>query len=146
MKPLQENERSISDSEWNEMRIIWTLKQASSTQVINELQTKKNWSESTIKTLLRRLVKKGLLSTKKDGRRFIYTATINQTNMMFEAANDLLNKMCDMHKGQVLLKLLADSPISKVDLKQLKSEIAEKEKTAPDKVPCNCLSNKNFMC
>lgn len=58
---------NISDAEWEVMRIIWTLETASSSEVIKELQAKKDWSESTIKTLMGRLVQKGLLKTKKLG-------------------------------------------------------------------------------
>lgn len=146
MLKLPEKDNTISDSEWEVMRIIWTLKQASSTQIINELQNKKNWTESTIKTLLRRLVKKGLLKTKKDGRKFIYSATVQQTDMMIEAAKELLDRMCDMHKGEVILKLLTDSPISQHDLQKMAAIISEKEKTAPEMVPCNCLPGKERIC
>lgn len=145
VKP-QEKESTISDSEWEVMRIIWTLEPVSSTQIIHELQAKKDWSESTIKTLLRRLVQKNLLSTKKEGRHFVYTAKINQTQVMAETAQELLNRMCDMHKGEVLLQLLADSSISKNDLEKMKQKISEKEKNAPAKVPCNCLPDEKHFC
>lgn len=141
-----ETVNTISDSEWEVMRIIWTLKHATSTQIIEELQTKKDWTESTIKTLLRRLVNKGLLTTKKDGRRFIYSATVDQTEMMIEVSQELLNRMCDMHKGEVILKLLTDSPISKNGLEKMKQVIAKKEKNAPEMVPCNCLPGKEKIC
>ena len=122
MVTLQEKESTISNSEWEAMRIIWTLEPVSSTKVIQELQAKKNWSESTIKTLLRRLVKKNLLEPSKEGRHFVYSSKINlnQTQVMTEAAEELLNRMCDMHKGEVLLQLLANSPISKSDLEKIK--------------------------
>lgn len=146
MVRLQEKESTISDSEWEVMRIIWTLEPVSSTQIIQELQAKKDWSESTIKTLIHRLVKKNLLNTKKEGRHFVYSAKINQTQVMAEAAQELLDRMCYMHKGEVLLQLLTNSPISKSDLEKIKQEITAKEKSAPDKVPCNCLPGKKHFC
>lgn len=146
MVKLQEKESTISDSEWEVMRIIWTLEPVSSTKIIQELQAKKNWSESTIKTLLRRLVKKELLTTTKEGRHFIYSANVNQTQVMTEAAEELLNRMCDMHKGEVLLQLIANSPISKSDLSKIKEIIATKKKDAPYMVPCNCLPGNEKMC
>lgn len=146
MVKLQENENSISNSEWEVMRIVWTLGHASSAQIIDELQAKKNWTESTIKTLLRRLVQKDLLATKQDGRRFIYSALVNQTEVMVEAADDLLNRMCDMHKGEVILELLQKAPISKTDLQKMITVINEKEKSAPKTVPCNCLAGKEHIC
>lgn len=146
MVKLQEKESTISDSEWEIMRIIWTLEPVSSTKIIQELQAKKDWSESTIKTLLRRLVNKNLLNTTEEGRHFVYSAKVNQTQVMTEAAQELLDRMCNMHKGEVILQLLADSPISKSDLAKMKEIIAQKEKTTTDMVPCNCLPGKEHLC
>lgn len=133
MVKLQEKESTISDSEWEIMRIIWTIEPVSSTKIIQELQAKKDWSESTIKTLLRRLVNKNLLNTTKEGRHFVYSAKVNQAQVMTEAAQELLDRMCNMHKGEVILQLLADSPISKSDLAKMKQVINQKEKTFPGK-------------
>lgn len=146
MVKLQEKESTISDSEWEIMRIIWTIEPVSSTKIIQELQAKKDWSESTIKTLLRRLVNKNLLNTTKEGRHFVYSAKVNQAQVMTEAAQELLDRMCNMHKGEVILQLLADSPISKNDLAKIKQVINQKEKTAPEMVPCNCLPGKEHLC
>lgn len=146
MVKLQEKESTISDSEWEIMRIIWTIESVSSTKIIQELQAKKDWSESTIKTLLRRLVNKNLLNTTKEGRHFVYSAKVNQAQVMTEAAQELLDRMCNMHKGEVILQLLADSPISKSDLAKMKQVINQKEKTAPEMVPCNCLPGKEHLC
>lgn len=146
MVKLQEKESTISDSEWEIMRIIWTIEPVSSTKIIQELQAKKDWSESTIKTLLRRLVNKNLLNTTKEGRHSVYSAKVNQAQVMTEAAQELLDRMCNMHKGEVILQLLADSPISKSDLAKMKQVINQKEKTAPEMVPCNCLPGKEHLC
>lgn len=142
----EKNLSSISDSEWEVMRIVWTLGETNTKQILNELQAKKDWTDSTIKTLIRRLVQKGWLNTKQDGRRYIYTATVNQTEMMYNEAKTLLNRMCDMHKGEVILKLLEDAPVSKGDLMKMKKEISQKEKTAPEMVPCNCLKTGSTIC
>lgn len=142
----EKNLSSISDSEWEVMRIVWTLGETNTKQILNELQAKKDWTDSTIKTLIRRLVQKGWLNTKQDGRRYIYTATVNQTEMMYNEAKTLLNRMCDMHKGEVILKLLEDFPVSKGDLMKMKKEISQKEKTAPEMVPCNCLKTGSTIC
>ena len=50
--------QEISDAEWEVMRIVWTLEQAYTSDIIAALKEKKDWSESTIKTLIRRLVNK----------------------------------------------------------------------------------------
>ena len=45
MVKLQEKESTISDSEWEIMRIIWTLEPVSSTIIIQELKAKHDWSD-----------------------------------------------------------------------------------------------------
>lgn len=55
----------ISSAEWQIMRIVWTLKHVTSTEIINLMQQKQTWSDSTIKTLITRLTKKKFLSRKK---------------------------------------------------------------------------------
>ena len=146
MKDVVEQESAITDAEWEVMRIIWTLGKAHSNKVITELQAECDWTESTIKTLLCRLVKKGLLRTEPDGRRVIYIPTVSQTAMMSQMARQFLDKLCDMHKGEILLQLLKDSPVSQTDLAAMRKVIDEKAQTAPETVPCNCLYKGEHFC
>lgn len=50
--------QTISEAEWEVMRVIWARKQLKSSDIIDILQEKFQWSPSTIKTLLGRLVDK----------------------------------------------------------------------------------------
>lgn len=131
--------KQISPAEWEVMRIVWTLGPTHADQILSQLQSR--WTPSTIKTLLRRLVKKGWLKTSKDGRRFLYQATAGQTAMMQQTAQAMLNQMCAMHQGQLLVDLVKETTLSQQDLQDLQAVAAEKMPTAPTEVPCNCLHN-----
>ena len=146
MAETKDDRNSITQSEWEVMRIIWTLGEVRTGQVIKELQGKKDWSDSTIKTLMRRLVQKGLLKTRKEGRCFVYKPTISQRKMMSEVTLHMMQNMCDMHKGEILLQLLKDSPVSQTDLAAMRKVIDEKAQTAPETVPCNCLYKGEHFC
>lgn len=139
MSQLKESNYQISEAEWDVMRVVWTLNAAHSKQIIAALDEKHDWSESTVKTLLRRLTQKGLLETVREGRRFLYRPSVSQPTMIAQQAGQFLDKVCDMYKGAVLIQLLKESPVSKEDLKQLQKVIENKVSTAPDKVPCNCI-------
>ncbi|MDO4912082.1 MAG: CopY/TcrY family copper transport repressor [Lactobacillus sp.] len=130
---------TISPAEWEIMRVIWTLKESTSKEIIDQVQMKNNWSDSTIKTLLRRLDKKGLLSVKKESHRFRYEAIYGENELMYKVTSNLLSHMCDMHKGALLERLLPEMQLFKKDIEELESELTKKAITAPDKVPCNCL-------
>ena len=139
-------EHNISEAEWEVMRIVWTLGEIHTGEIIKQLQAKKNWSESTIKTLMGRLVKKGLLKTRKDGRRFVYSSTVTQIELMIEVTKEMMNHMCDMHKGQVLIAILNDMPLSEGDINKIEGELAHKKEHAPKMIKCNCLASGQHDC
>lgn len=128
---------SITPAEWQIMKVIWTLKKATSSQVIAQLQDQ--WKPATIKTLLRRLVDKKILKIDKDNRAFVYSSCVYEQKMMDESAEDLFSQFCAMHTGQTLNELVKKVELSKHDIVQLQKILDQKMKTAPDLVSCNCL-------
>ena len=60
---MKNNIELITGAEWNVMRIVWSLGSASTRTIIENLQATSDWKDSTIKTLLARLVKKGFLTS-----------------------------------------------------------------------------------
>ena len=81
---------SITDAEWEVMRVVWANDLVTSKTVISVLKEKMDWTESTIKTILGRLVEKGVLNTEKEGRKFIYTANIEEKEAVRNYAEDIL--------------------------------------------------------
>ncbi|WP_212780835.1 CopY/TcrY family copper transport repressor [Lactobacillus corticis] len=132
---------SITEAEWEVMRIVWTLGQTNAGKIIEQLQIKHHWSESTIKTLMRRLVNKGMLATQRDGHRFLYSATCSQAQTMLQVTDSLFNRMCDMHKGGLLIDLIKTTPLAKKDILALIDELEKRVETAPASVPCDCLAD-----
>ena len=135
------NKLDITNAEWRIMRIIWTLGQATSNQVIDVLQQKTDWKPATIKTLLRRLVEKGALQTTRHGRAFIYTACVQEQATMNQSADELFDSICEMHVGSTIAHVIKQRTLSKSDIQHLQQILAEKLPDAPDEVDCNCVPN-----
>lgn len=129
----------ISSAEWQIMRIVWTLNRVTSSEIINLMQKKQTWSDSTIKTLITRLTKKEFLSRKKEQGRYIYSATVSEQDTMDEYAGSLFNDFCAHKTGSVLNELINSIEISQADVKKLQTTLDEKLKTAPEHVKCDCL-------
>ena len=53
-----------------------------------------DWTQSTIKTILGRLVEKGVLNTEQEGRKFIYTANIEEKEAVGNYTDDIFNRIC----------------------------------------------------
>lgn len=122
------------------MRIIWTAGEISSNEIITLIQSKKNWSESTVKTLLRRLVNKDALTTVKEGRKFIYSSQIDESSAIDQITDDTFSRLCDMKKGNEIIKLISSTTLSERDIQTMQEILSKKLMNAPAEVACNCLS------
>ena len=129
---------SISEAEWEIMRVVWANQAVTSREVIDILESKMAWKESTIKTLLGRLVEKQALETTKEGRKFIYTAKISENDSMNEYASDILSRVCRKDNGKVAVDLVQHAKLSQKDIEQLMNLLKEKALTAPEEVACEC--------
>lgn len=130
---------TISESEWEIMRVVWANQTVTSREVIEVLADKMGWKESTIKTLMGRLVDKGILTTTKDGRKYIYTASIDETDTVKNYSEDILSRVCNKQNGSVLNHLIEEAELSKADIEDLIELLQEKAQVAPDVVPCQCV-------
>ncbi len=133
---------AISPSEWELMRVIWTKGQVTSRELIDTLQMKRDWSDSTIKTLIRRLSKKDFVSAEKQHGCFVFQARIQEKEAMNASAEALFHDFCAMNRGQTLVDLIQELPLSRRDVQELQTVLTKKMANAPEKVPCNCLPAK----
>ncbi|GAF40251.1 transcription regulator [Agrilactobacillus composti DSM 18527 = JCM 14202] len=129
----------ISDAEWEVMRVVWTLGATTSHVLIRVLNEKMGWKAGTVKTLLGRLVKKGALVPEKQGRAFLYKPQVEEQVAIDNATTSLFHHLCQMRRGKAVSNLLDDLTLSQTDIQRLQAQLAEKLKTAPEMVPCDCL-------
>ncbi|MBF0716191.1 CopY/TcrY family copper transport repressor [Gemelliphila palaticanis] len=135
----------ISNSEWEVMRIIWTLENVGSSEIIKILSEKKQWSPSTIKTLISRLVDKKLISYRKVSNKNIYYSNFTEKDGVFSIISDVLNKVCSKKIPNILEIIVENTEMSKKDIAQLEKILKKKILTAPETVKCNCVAGQ-CMC
>lgn len=133
---------TITDSEWEVMRAIWTMGQPTSRELIDAMAELQGWSDSTTKTLLHRLIKKEAVEQVGDTRPYTFEPVVCEKESMSAAADDLFDHMCAMRAGSTIAQVIKTRELSKKDIAELQRILAEKEKTAPDMVQCNCLPGK----
>ncbi|WP_247937039.1 CopY/TcrY family copper transport repressor [Streptococcus anginosus] len=128
----------ITDAEWEVMRVVWSNDRVTSKKVISVLQEKMDWTQSTIKTILGRLVEKGVLNTEHEGRKFIYTANIEETEAVRDYAEDIFNRICNKKVGNVIGSIIKDHVLSFDDINRLEKILEMKKSFAVEEVDCNC--------
>ncbi|GAY73426.1 CopY/TcrY family copper transport repressor [Lentilactobacillus kosonis] len=137
---------TISDSEWEIMRVIWTLHQVTSRQLIDTMHETQGWSDSTTKTLLSRLIKKAAVRQIGEHRPFSFEPIVTEQESMATAAIDLFDRMCAMRAGKTLEQVINSRELSQSDIKQLLQVLTAKQETAPEMVECNCLPDGDHDC
>ena len=128
----------ITDAEWEVMRVVWANDRVTSKKVISVLKEKMDWTQSTIKTILGRLVEKGVLNTEQEGRKFIYTANIEEKEAVREYAEDIFNRICNKKVGNVIGNIIEDHVLSFDDIDRLEKILEKKKSFAVEEVECNC--------
>ncbi|WP_027108203.1 CopY/TcrY family copper transport repressor [Lacticigenium naphthae] len=136
---MKEVVRQISDAEWQVMRVVWTQKQTTSKEVGEILNDQMSWKPATTKTLIGRLVKKGLLKTQAEGNHYLYSATVSEEASIQEAMTNVLDQICSTKNGEAIAQMIEKATLSQKDIKKLIKMLHEKEETAPEQVKCNCL-------
>ena len=88
-----EKSRNITDAEWQVMRIIWAEGCVTSRYLIETLQKSREWSPTTVKTLLARLVKKEIIGYTVRGRAREYTANILELDCVRNEMNNVIMRL-----------------------------------------------------
>ena len=128
----------ITDAEWEVMRVVWANDRVTSKKIISVLKEKMDWTQSTIKTILGRLVEKGVLNTEQEGRKFIYTANIEEKEAVRNYVEDIFKRICNKKVGNVIGSIIEDHVLSFDDIDRLEKILEMKKSFAVEEVDCNC--------
>ena len=134
-----ETDFNVTDSEWEVMRVVWAHGQASSKEIIDVLGQKMDWKPATTKTFLGRLVNKGMLNTQADGRRYLYSANVGESEFVRHALDEFFGHVCNREVGKTIGSVLSKATLSHKDISLLQTILEEKKETAVEEVPCNCV-------
>ncbi len=121
------------------MRVVWAQNTVTSKEIRETLQQKRDWKPATTKTFIGRLVKKGMLHTETDGKKFIYSATINESEFIKSTLYETFDNICNKDVGNTIVDLISKATLSFQDIEKLEKALKMKKKDAVEEVPCNCV-------
>jgi len=87
-----EQQISISESEWRVMKLIWSNSPQTLPEILDGLK-ETNWSKTTIQTYLACLVKKGALSTKRQGKGYLYYPAVSKSDCQLAESRNFLSRV-----------------------------------------------------
>jgi BlaI family penicillinase repressor len=111
---------NISDAEWQVMEAAWLLGEAPAAAIIEELAKSTAWNHRTIRTLLGRLVEKGVLEKRGQGARSVYRALVPRQARVRSEGRSFLKRMFRGDATSLLLHFAKDAKLGPEKLAQLR--------------------------
>ena len=112
------NEISISESEWSVMEFLWSHPLSTITDIRKALSPK-GWSDSTIKTLVRRLVSKKAVAINDKGSVFRYYALLPEQDCRLKETKSFINRVYNGSVNMLVTNLASDSNLTEKETQEL---------------------------
>lgn len=116
---------SISDAESVVMEVLWRRSPLCADEVVAALASDSDWSESTIKTLLNRLLRKNAVAAARDGKRYLYRPLLQRADYVHRASKTLLDRLFDGRVAPLVAHFSERRKLGKKDIADLKRLIEE---------------------
>ncbi len=117
----------ISDSEWEIMKVIWENPYCTASYVINCLEASKDWKPKTIKTLIRRLLEKNIISFEPYGREYKYYALISEGECVKIESKSFLHRVYRGSLKNMIVSFIEEEELTTEDLEELRRMLKERK-------------------
>lgn len=118
-------EKKLSDAELDVMLAVWQNRPPVLRSDLKEQLKSHNWADTTVLTLLSKLVEKGYLSLERQGRRNLYTPLVSERDYRRWANRSFLGKMYQSSLRRMVASLVESSDLTDRDLQELEEFITE---------------------
>lgn len=120
----------ITAAELRIMNVLWRLKSAAVRDVLNALNEEGGEppAYTTVMTMMNQLAAKGALAVDKSRQPFVYQPAVARERVQRQRLWQLLETMFDGQAGELVMRLVEDSPLSPEDIRRIEQKIADREK------------------
>lgn len=128
---MKSDSNEPTSAEWRVLAAVREQGPLATREVI-EAVSDQGWSDSTVKTLLRRLTEKGALKSKRVGTSFLYTATPASWRALRRAGETLLERAGEGAVAPLLAHLVKRSRLGEDELEELRAlidDLSEEERS-----------------
>ncbi|MDE7429312.1 MAG: BlaI/MecI/CopY family transcriptional regulator [Lachnospiraceae bacterium] len=111
----------ISDAELEILDVLWTAGEAlNANEIRARLNEKKDWERTTVLTLIRRLLDKGVITQEKQ-EVYYYSPLVERSAYVKEETKSFLNKFFKGNAKNLAAALIEDEDLSREDIEELRT-------------------------
>lgn len=125
---MSKSQTELTEAEWTIIKAVWEKEPCTAPEIQEKLHKQTAWAYSTVRTLMDRMVAKGLLAAKKERNLTLYSSAVTRAQAQ---RGELLYALKNAFNGALspMLECLLDTKdLSREELDRLKQLIAEHEK------------------
>jgi BlaI family transcriptional regulator, penicillinase repressor len=118
----------ITEAEWEVMMVVWDQAPVAASTIVQVLADRKQWTLTTVRTLLRRLVNKGALTQEFDDKRYLYRPRISKEACVKHESESFLDRVLGRAPGATLVHLVTKADLTREDIQELRRALRQKER------------------
>ncbi len=115
----------ISEAELVVMEVLWREAPLSAADVVARIDGGRAWSDRTVKTLLGRLLAKGVLAHVEDGRRYLYRPLVERAAYVAHESGRLVDRLFGGRAAPLVAYLAESGQLSAGDIAELEALVRE---------------------
>ena len=120
----------LTESEWAVIKAVWSLEPCPAPTVQEHLAGQRDWSVSTVRTVMERMAAKGLLTSEKLRNLTLYRSAVSRQQAQLGELRYALKNAFDGALTPMVQCLLESERLDSGQLDQLEALIAARRKTA----------------
>src|SRR3954454_15202824 len=115
----------LTNAEHRIMEVIWARGAATVAEVVEALKGRDAYT--TILTLMRILKAKGFLTSRKEGRAFVFAPKVDRDTVARTAVDQLLSKFFSGSPSELVLSFLREEELTPAELDVIRQKIMDSE-------------------
>jgi BlaI family penicillinase repressor len=124
------NSQTISDGEWELLDALWARRHATARQVAETVHSSRGWAYSTVKTMLDRMVDKGLVNARQVGNVWEYTPAVEPQEARRGAWTRFISSAFGGAVAPALAFIASEAKLSRKEREALLAMLREPSKPA----------------
>jgi BlaI family penicillinase repressor len=115
----------ISEAEWEVMEVFWQHSPRTAAEAVDALRSDTQWKSTTVRTLISRLLGKGILKYEADGKHYLYSAARTRGQCVDAVSDSFVERIFGGAVAPLLLHFASRTRLSKRDAEKLRQILEE---------------------
>ncbi len=117
---MRSEKPSLSKGEWNLMEKLWEDGHSTASDLQKRLSDEQGWAYSTVKTMLDRLVEKGLVSARRVGNVYEYAPKLRRQSAVGRVLDDVFERVLEGSLTPFVSRLIENQKLKPEEINKLR--------------------------